>query len=78
MMFQYNRGIPLEWKQRSPLCSRIATGISWSSLGGLKGVKPLFKLLKDGKMNSGCSNKTWQLNKGFSINTMKKNKGEKR
>src|SRR5574339_1125711 len=33
-------GIHLEWKQRSPLCSRIATGISWSSLGGLKGVKP--------------------------------------
>ena len=27
-------------KQRTPLCSRIATGISWSSLGGLKGVKP--------------------------------------
>lgn len=40
--------------------------------------KFLFKLLKDGKMNSGCSNKTWQLNKGFSINTTKKNKGEKR
>src|SRR5574337_1963741 len=33
-------GIPLEWKQRSPLCSRVATGISGSSLGGLKGVKP--------------------------------------
>ena len=33
-------GIRLEWKQRTPLCSRIATGISWSSLGGLKGVKP--------------------------------------
>lgn len=33
-------GIHLEWKQRSPLCSRVATGISWSSLGGLKGVKP--------------------------------------
>ena len=32
--------IHLEWKQRTPLCSRIATGISWSSLGGLKGVKP--------------------------------------
>ena len=28
-------GIHLEWKQRTPLCSRIATGISWSSLGGL-------------------------------------------
>ena len=26
--------------QRTPLCSRIATGISWSSLGGLKGVTP--------------------------------------
>ena len=33
-------GSHLEWKQRSPLCSRVATGISWSSLGGLKGVKP--------------------------------------
>ena len=33
-------GIHLKWKQRTPLCSRIATGISWSSLGGLKGVKP--------------------------------------
>ena len=32
--------IHFEWKQRSPLCSRIATGISWSSVGGLKGVKP--------------------------------------
>ena len=33
-------GIHLEWKQGTPLCSRVATGISWSSLGGLKGVKP--------------------------------------
>src|SRR5574337_64129 len=33
-------GIHLEWKQRTPLCSRVATDISWSSLGGLKGVKP--------------------------------------
>ena len=33
-------GLHLEWKQRTPLCSRVATGISWSSLGGLKGVKP--------------------------------------
>ena len=33
-------GIHLEWKQRTPLCSRVATGISWSSLGGRKGVKP--------------------------------------
>src|SRR5574337_304633 len=33
-------GIHLEWKQRTPLCSRVATGVSWSSLGGLKGVKP--------------------------------------
>ena len=24
-------GIHLEWKHRSPLCSRVATGISWSS-----------------------------------------------
>ena len=33
-------GIHLEWKQRTPLCYRVATGISWSSGGGLKGVKP--------------------------------------
>ena len=33
-------GIHLEWKPGTPLCSRVATGISWSSLGGLKGVKP--------------------------------------
>ena len=33
-------GIHLEWKQRTPLCCRVATGISRSSLGGLKGVKP--------------------------------------
>ena len=33
-------GIHLEWKQRTLLCSGVATGISWSSLGGLKGVKP--------------------------------------
>ena len=25
---------------QTPLCSRVATGISWSSLGGLKRVKP--------------------------------------
>ena len=33
-------GIHLEWKQRTPLCSLVAAGISWSSLGGLKGLKP--------------------------------------
>ena len=33
-------GIHLVSKQRTRLCSRVATGISWSSLGGLKGVKP--------------------------------------
>ena len=43
--YQDSRAMPsfpsqLEWKQRSPLCSRVATGISGSSLGGLKGVKP--------------------------------------
>ena len=32
--------IHLEWKQRTPLCSQIATGRSWSSMGGLKGDKP--------------------------------------
>ena len=33
-------GIHLEWKQRTPLYSRVATGISWSSLSGIKAVKP--------------------------------------
>ena len=33
-------GIHLERKQRTPLCSRVVTGISWSSLSDLKGVKP--------------------------------------
>ena len=33
-------GIHLEWKQRTPLCPRVATGISWSSQSGRKGVKP--------------------------------------
>ena len=28
-------GIHLEGKQRTPLCSRVATGISWSSLGNI-------------------------------------------
>ena len=30
----------LEWKQRTPLSSRVATSISWSPLSGLKEVKP--------------------------------------
>ena len=30
----------LKGKQRTPLSSRVATGISWSPLSGLKGVKP--------------------------------------
>ena len=29
----------LEWKQRNPLSSQIATGIFWSTLSGRKGVK---------------------------------------
>ena len=29
-----------EWNQRTPLSSRVATGISWSPLSSLKGVKP--------------------------------------
>ena len=32
-------GIHLVWKHSTPLCSRVATGISWSSLGGLNGIK---------------------------------------
>ena len=30
----------LERKERTPLSSRVATGIFWSTLSGLKGVKP--------------------------------------
>ena len=30
----------VSFTQLPPMCSRVATGISWSSLGGLKGVKP--------------------------------------
>ena len=30
----------LEWKQRTPLSSPVATGITWNPLIGLKGVKP--------------------------------------
>ena len=30
----------LEWRQRIPLSSRVTTGISWSPLSDLKGVKP--------------------------------------
>ena len=30
----------LQGKQRTPLSSRVATGVSWSPLSGLKGVKP--------------------------------------
>ena len=30
----------LEWKQRTPVSSRVSPGMSWSPLSGLKGVKP--------------------------------------
>ena len=30
----------VEWKQRTLLSSRVAMGICWSPLCGLKGVKP--------------------------------------
>ena len=33
-------GIHLEWKPSNPVCSRVAMVFSWSSLSGLKGVKP--------------------------------------
>ena len=40
--FQTHPGVRrrLEGKQRPSLSSRVATGISWSPLSGLKGVKP--------------------------------------
>ena len=40
--FQTHPGVRrrLEGKQRTSLSSRVATGISWSPLSGLKGVKP--------------------------------------
>ena len=42
----------LEWKQRTPLSSRVATGISWSPLSGLKGVRPPAKF---GERTRDCS-----------------------
>ena len=50
-------GIPLEWKQGTPLCSRIATCISWSSLGGLKGVTfcVLISHLQGKGINGSCA-----------------------
>jgi len=40
--FRFTRGVRprLELKQRTPLSSPVATGVSWSPLSGLKGVKP--------------------------------------
>ena len=38
--FYKQMGTCIEGKQRTPLSSRAATGISWSPLSGLKGVKP--------------------------------------
>ena len=40
--FRLTRGVRyhLERKERTPLSSRVATGISWSPLSSLKGVKP--------------------------------------
>ena len=40
--FQTHPGVRrhLEGKQRTSFSSRVATGISWSPLSGLKGVKP--------------------------------------
>ena len=43
---------PLEGKQRTRLSSRVATGISWSPLSGLKGVKPP---LQFGESTRDCS-----------------------
>ena len=39
---RFNRGVRphLEWQQSTPLSFRVATGISWSPLCDLKGVKP--------------------------------------
>lgn len=36
----------------------------------------LFKLLKDGKNNWGCVSNTWQVNKEFNINVVKKRRGK--
>ena len=42
MHSRLTRGVrlPLEWKQRTPLWSRVAMGISWNPLSGRKGAKP--------------------------------------
>ena len=37
----------LEWEQRTPISSRVATGSSWSPLSVLKGVKLLWSLSED-------------------------------
>ena len=37
----------LEWEQRTPISSRVATGSSWSPLSILKGVKLLWSLRED-------------------------------
>ena len=52
--FQLTRGVRpcLEWKQRTPLSSRVATGISWSPLSGIKGVKHTVEF---GKRTQDCS-----------------------
>ena len=42
----------LEGKQRTPLSSRVTTGISWSPLSGLKGVEPP---LQFGERTRDCS-----------------------
>ena len=42
----------LEGKQSTLLSSQVATGISWSPLSGLKGVKPPVELLESTRDNS--------------------------
>ena len=52
--FQTHPGVRrhLEGKQRTSLFSRVAMGISWSPLSGLKGVKPP---LEFGKRTRDCT-----------------------
>ena len=71
---EYWSGLPcpllgdLEGKQRTPFSSRVVTGISWSPLSGLKGVKPPVVFGKRSRKQSslsgkesaqGCTPKRW-------------------
>ena len=67
--FQTHQGVRrrLEGKQRPSLSSRVATGISWSPLSGLKGVKPP---LEFGERTRDCIVYTFVLYVYFSVSAL--------